>query len=64
MIDADTYWAAYDLYTARNGAFLPNPKPASFLAAELLPGGCLLYRLSTPNGRGTDKRAPDATPPI
>ena len=62
MIDADTYWAAYDLYTGRNSAFLPNPKPASFLAAELLPGGCLLYRLSTPTGQDTDNKAPDATP--
>ena len=57
MIDADAYWGAYDALVAtvlRNGSkpkiVTPKREPTPDVAAEPLPGGCLLYRLPQPAG--------------
>jgi hypothetical protein len=54
MIDADTYWAAYDSL-CRVGP-PAAPKPTADFIAKQLPGGCVLYRLPTKGRRNTDTR--------
>ena len=54
MLNADTYWAAYDTLARRSNPPVVPPKPAVRSIAEHLEGGCLLYRFPLTPGRGTD----------